>query len=57
LSLVEDAFVIGLSFITLKYPLIALAVSVVVMVLLLMVARSIWKWLTKREAEPLPTAE
>ena len=29
LSLAEDAFVIGLSFLTLKYPLVALGVSVV----------------------------
>lgn len=48
LSLAEDAFVIGLSFITLKYPLVALAVSVVILILIVMVARSIWKWLTRR---------
>ena len=48
LSLAEDAFVIGLSFITLNYPLIALAVSVVILVLIVMVFRSIWKWLTTR---------
>ena len=45
LSLAEDAFVIGLSFITLKYPLIALGVSVVIVILIAMTARSIWKWL------------
>jgi hypothetical protein len=49
LSLIEDAFVIGLSFITLKYPLIALGVSVAILVLIVMTARSIWKWLTKRD--------
>jgi hypothetical protein len=48
LSLAEDAFVIGLSFITLKYPLVALGVSVVILVLIVMVFRSIWKWLTTR---------
>ena len=48
LSLAEDAFVIGLSFITLKYPLVALGVSVVILVLIVMIARSIWKWLRKR---------
>jgi hypothetical protein len=53
LSLAEDAFVIGLSFITLKFPLVALGVSAVIMVLIVMTARSIWKWLTRRgEAEP-----
>ena len=49
LSLAEDAFVIGLSFITLKFPLLALGVSVVILVLMVLLARSIWKWLTKGE--------
>lgn len=44
LSLAEDAFVVGLSFIALKFPLLALAVSVVIVVLIVMTARSIWKW-------------
>jgi hypothetical protein len=51
LSLAEDAFVIGLSFMTLKFPLLALAVSVVIVVLIVLTARSIWKWL--RKTEPL----
>jgi hypothetical protein len=51
LSLAEDAFVIGLSFMTLKYPLLALAVSVVIVVLIILTARSIWRWL--RKTEPL----
>ena len=45
LSLAEDAFVIGLSFLTLKFPLLALGVSVVVLVLIVLIARKIWKWL------------
>ena len=49
LSLAEDAFVIGLSFITLKFPLVALGVSVAILVLIFMVARSIWRWLKRRE--------
>jgi hypothetical protein len=49
LSLGEDAFVIGLSFIALKFPLIALAVSVVIVLLIIFAMRSIWKWLRKRE--------
>ena len=49
LSFAGDAFVIGLSFITLKFPLIALGVSVVIVILIVMTARSIWKWFTKRE--------
>jgi hypothetical protein len=54
LSVAEDAFVIGLSFITLKYPLVALGVSVAILILIVMIARSIWKWLRKRvPAEPI----
>ena len=49
LSLTEDAFVIGLSFITLKYPLVALGVSVVIIFLIVMTARSIWKWFRRQE--------
>ena len=49
LSLAEDAFLIGLSFLTLKYPLIALGVSVAILILIAMIARSIWKWLRRRE--------
>lgn len=45
LSLAEDAFVIGLSLITLKFPLLALGISVVVLLLIVLVARKIWKWL------------
>ena len=49
LSLAEDAFVIGLSFLTLKFPLLALVVSVTILVLIVLTARSIWKWLRKTE--------
>jgi uncharacterized membrane protein len=49
LSLGEDAFVIGLSFIALKFPLVALGVSVTILILIAWTARSIWKWLRKRE--------
>lgn len=45
LSLAEDVFVIGLSFITLKFPLLALGVSVVIVLMIVLVARKIWKWL------------
>jgi len=49
LSLGEDAFVIGLSFIALKFPLLALGVSVTILILIVWTARSIWKWLRKPE--------
>jgi hypothetical protein len=49
LSLAGDGFVIGLMFIALQYPLIALGVSVTILVLIVFIARSIWKWLRRRE--------
>jgi hypothetical protein len=48
LSLTEDLFVIGLSFITLKFPLLALGVSLAILLLMVLAARSIWKWLRRR---------
>jgi hypothetical protein len=45
LSLAEDVFVIGLSLITLQFPLLALGVSVVILLIIAVVARKIWKWL------------
>ena len=48
LSLGEDLFVVGLSFIALKFPLLALGVSVTILILIVLTARSIWKWLRKR---------
>ncbi|HEX6162235.1 MAG TPA: DUF4126 domain-containing protein [Vicinamibacterales bacterium] len=54
LSLTEDLFVIGLSFITLKFPLLALGVSLAILLLIVLAARSIWKWLRRRvPAEPV----
>lgn len=53
LSLAEDVFVIALSFITLKFPLIALGVSAVILLLMVLLARTIWKWLrAPRPAAP-----
>jgi hypothetical protein len=49
LSFLGDAFVIGISFITLQYPLIALGVSVAILLLMVLIARSIWKWFRRRE--------
>lgn len=48
LSIAEDVFVIGLSFITLKFPLIALGLSAVILLLMMVLARTIWKWLTRK---------
>lgn len=52
LSLAEDVFVLALSIITLKFPLIALGLSVAIVVLIVLTARSIWKWLKRGEPGP-----
>jgi len=45
ISLVEDVFVIGLSLFTLKFPLLALVVSLAIVVMIVWIARKIWRWL------------
>ena len=45
ISLVEDVFVIGLSLFTLKFPLLALFVSLAIVVMIVWIARKIWRWL------------
>ena len=52
-SLVEDVFVIGLSLFTLKFPLLALFVSLAIVVMIVWIARKIWRWL-KPAAAPEP---
>jgi hypothetical protein len=44
-SLAEDAFVIGLSLLTLKFPLLALVVSAAILVMIVWLARRLWQWL------------
>jgi hypothetical protein len=58
LSFLGDGFVIGLTLIALNYPLIALGVSVTLLVLIVLIIRSVWKWLrrTATPAEPTATA-
>jgi hypothetical protein len=45
-SLAEDAFVIGLSLLTLKFPLLALLVSVAILVMIGWLARRLLRWFT-----------
>jgi hypothetical protein len=47
LSLLEDVFVVGLGFVTLKYPLIALVVSALMLLTMVVAARWIWRWLRR----------
>ena len=48
----NDAFVIGLSLLTLNFPLLALLVSVTILVMIVWLARRLWRWL--RPGEPAP---
>lgn len=45
LSFLGDGFVIGITFIAMQYPLIALGVSVTILILIALIVRAIWKWL------------
>ncbi len=47
LSLAEDLFVIGLGFVALKYPLVALAVVVLLLISFVVILRWIWRRLTR----------
>lgn len=47
LSLVEDIFVVGLGFVTLKYPLVALVVSALALATMILAVRWIWRWLRR----------
>lgn len=47
LSLIEDVFVVALGLITLKYPLLALGVSAVILLVMIFAARWIWRWLRR----------
>jgi hypothetical protein len=47
LSLTEDVLVVGLGIVTLKYPLLALAISVVILLTMVLEARWVWRWLRR----------
>ncbi|MGE0864018.1 MAG: DUF4126 domain-containing protein [Vicinamibacterales bacterium] len=55
-SLAEDAFVIGLSLLTLKFPLLALAVSAMILVGMVWLARRLWNWLRPSGTAQTPPA-
>jgi len=50
LSLFEDIFVVGLGLVTLKYPLLALGVSLVILLVMILAARWIWQLLRRPSA-------
>jgi uncharacterized membrane protein len=45
LSLIEDIFVVGLGLVTLKFPLLALGISLVILLAMILAARWIWQLL------------
>ncbi|MEP7117685.1 MAG: DUF4126 domain-containing protein [Acidobacteriota bacterium] len=54
LSLAGDAFVIGLGLLALKYPLVALAVTLVCVLTIVMLARWLISWIRRAAAPPDP---
>ena len=53
LSILEDIFVVGLGLVTLKFPLLALGISVVILLVMILMARWIWQ-LLRRSTSPRP---
>ncbi|MEZ5283623.1 MAG: DUF4126 domain-containing protein [Vicinamibacterales bacterium] len=47
-SLLEDVFVVGLGLVTLKFPLLALGISAVILLGMLLAAGWVWRWLRRR---------
>ena len=47
-SLLEDVFVVGLSLLTLKFPVLALVVCAFILVAIVLLARKIWRWMRPR---------
>ena len=45
LSIIEDIFVVGLGLVTLKFPLLALGISLVILLVMILAARWIWQLL------------
>jgi uncharacterized membrane protein len=52
LSILEDIFVVGLGLITLKFPLLALGVSLVILLAMILAARWIWQLLRRPSTRP-----
>jgi uncharacterized membrane protein len=50
LSILEDIFVVGLGLITLKFPLLALGISAVILLMMILAARLIWQLLRRPSA-------
>jgi len=47
-SLLEDVFVVGLSLLTLKFPILSLVVCAFILFAIVLLARKIWQWMRPR---------
>lgn len=47
-SLLEDVFVVGLSLLTLKFPILSLVISAFILFAIFVMARKIWRWMRPR---------
>jgi hypothetical protein len=54
LSVLGDLFVVALGFITMMFPLVALGISLAILVAMVMIARWVWKWLTRPAPQASP---
>jgi hypothetical protein len=50
LSIIEDVFVVGLGLVTLKFPVLALGISLVILVVMMFTARWIWQLIRRSSA-------
>ena len=50
LSIIEDIFVVGLGLVTLKFPLLALGISLTILLVMILAARWIWQLLRRSSA-------
>jgi hypothetical protein len=47
LSLTEDAAVVGLTFFTMKFPILALGLSLAIILAIALLARKVWRWASR----------
>jgi hypothetical protein len=47
LSLIEDVAVVGLTLFTMKFPILALALSLAILLTIALLARKVWRWASR----------
>ncbi len=50
-SLLEDVFVVGLSLLTLRYPVVAFVISTILLLAIAWMTRALWRWLFRANKE------